>query len=145
MRALLDTNVLIALLDANHVFHAHAREWFQQLQPRGWASCPITENGVVRIMTQPGYRTRNQIAPSTAIEALRVLTETTNHAFWPDAISIRESQLFLKDLIYKPSQITDLYLLALAIKNGGFLATFDSRISFDAVHGATSAHVQRLG
>ncbi len=141
MRALLDTSVLIALLDGNHIFHSRAQEWFARNEPEGWASCPITENGAARIMTRVGYRTRSEILPAAMLQALREFTQNTNHEFWTDGISIRESQLFLAERVQSASQITDTYLLALAIRNGGRLATLDSRISLNAVVGATPAHV----
>ena len=144
MRVLLDTRVLIALLDENHLFHTRAHDWFEQNVADGWASCPITENGAVRILTGAGYRVREPIVPAEAIKALRDFAQRTSHEFWPEAISIRESDIFVADRIHSANQITDLYLLALAIKNGGRLATLDSRITLNAVSGATPAHLELI-
>lgn len=141
MRALLDVNVLIALLDASHAHHERAHGWFGAEQALGWASCPLTENGVVRIMSHPHY---SQIIRRTAIEViadLRSAIERTDHRFWPDDLSFRDGRFFWPERIQGPKQITDIYLLALAVKNGGRLATFDARISLDAVVGATPAHL----
>lgn len=144
MRILLDTNVLIALFDANHIFHSRAHQWFQKGTRDAWASCPITENGLVRIVTQAAYRTREEIAPFEIMDAFRELAKSTDHEFWPDAISIMDSSLFAPDRIHGAKQITDLYLLALAVKRAGCLATFDSKIPLNAVRGAAPTHVQVL-
>jgi predicted nucleic acid-binding protein len=82
MRALLDVNVLIALLDADHVSHAAALKWFASNGRTGWASCPIAQNGCVRIMSHAGYP--NTVPPQLMIERLAAATESDVHEFWPD-------------------------------------------------------------
>lgn len=85
IRALLDVNVLIALLDADHTLHARAIAWFAGAGAQGWASCPITQNGCVRIMSHPGYP--NSLPIRAVMERLARATAGDQHEFWPDDIS----------------------------------------------------------
>jgi toxin-antitoxin system PIN domain toxin len=135
LRSLLDVNVLIALLDGNHVLHNMAHEWFRSSTIDGWASCPIVENGVVRVMTGPNYKRRTPLAVADVVAALAELTRT-DHQFWPDDISITDPHLFAADRVHGPGQLTDVYLLALAINNKGRFVTFDRRIPLNAVPSA---------
>jgi hypothetical protein len=136
MRALLDVNIVIALLDPDHAFHERAHEWWAAQAKSGWASCPIVENGVVRIMSHPGYSPGARFTPGDLISRLRTFATQTNHEFWPDDVSLRDGKLFLAERIHSSRQLTDLYLLALAAKHAGRLATFDQAISISAVRGA---------
>lgn len=137
MRALLDVNFLIALLDPDHIFHEQAHEcWTAELNS-GWASCPLTENGVVRIMSNPNYSESLELTPSDLIQILRGFTEQTDHEFWRDDVSLRDNGCFDIERIHGSKQLTDIYLLALAKKNGGRLVTFDQGIPLSAVVGAT--------
>ena len=86
MRALLDVNVLIALLDAQHLHHKPAARWLKDNIRHGWATCPITQNGCLRIMAQPGYP--NSVPTSVVAERLREATSTDHHRFWPDEVSL---------------------------------------------------------
>ena len=86
MRALFDVNVLIALFQPDHVHHQRAHTWWEKNQNSGWASCPITENGFVRILSQPKYP-MPQTVPS-AIKLLNLAKASTDHAFWPDTVSL---------------------------------------------------------
>lgn len=106
MRALFDVNVLIALHDPDHVHHVLAAQWFTAHADLGWASCAITQNGLLRIMSQPGYRN-----PTPLAQLVHILT-----------------------------QLTDLYLLGLAVKRNGRLVTFDQKIALSTVEGATTKH-----
>lgn len=133
MRALLDINVIIALLDPDHVFHERAHEWWAADPEGGWASCPLTENGVVRIMSNPNYSSKTQFAPGELIERLREFAENSDHEFWPDDISLRDAKVFAADRILSSRLITDIYLLALATKHKGRMVTFDQGISLSAV------------
>ena len=142
MRALLDVNVLIALLDADHVSHGKAMEWFGREAGNGWASCPITQNGCVRIMSHPGYP--GPVPVSAVMQRLRVATETAHHQFWPDAISILDSKVADSTRIHGPRQLTDVYLLALAVHYGRRFVTFDVGVSLSAVGGATKKHLVSL-
>ncbi len=139
MRALLDVNVLIALLDAAHVHHAAARDWLGANLKRGWASCPLTQNGCVRILSQPGYP-----SPLPAAEVAMRLAKAAGgsaHAFWADDVSLLEPGLIAWDRLLGPRQITDAYLLALAVRHGGRFVTLDRGIAIDSVRGAEARHL----
>jgi len=139
MRALLDVNVLIALHDRDHVHHVRAAQWLEDHIQEGWASCAITQNGCLRIMGQSGYSSPQPV--QVLVEMLQHSTQTPFHAFWRDEISLLNSAQFLHGHIHSARQLTDLYLLALAVQNQGRLVTFDQRIPLSAVHGATPAHL----
>ena len=142
MRALLDVNVLIAALDAAHVHHPRVWQWLSSESAHGWASSPLTQNGCVRIMSQPGYP--SPLRPSEVIDRLREATQHASHAFWPDDISLLDAGVIQSDRVLAPRQVTDLYLLALAVRNGGRLVTLDGRIAFEAVRGAGREHLLSL-
>lgn len=134
MRVLFDVNVLIALLDAGHVHHDRTHRWWAKNRAGGWASCPLTQNGFVRVLAQPGYP--NRVSASVSAEFLATAVSVPDHEFWPDDLSITDAGRFVRDRILGPKQITDLYLLALAVGRGGRLATFDRAIPLSAVVGA---------
>src|SRR2546423_236291 len=134
MRALLDVNVLIALLDADHSLHARATEWFASHARAGWASCPITQNGCVRIMSHPGYP--NAVPVRAVMERLAEAIASKFHEFWPDDISLLDADLVDAARILGPRQLTDLYLLALAVGRGGWFVTFDHWVSVEAIKAA---------
>jgi len=142
MRSLLDVNVLIALLDADHSLHAPAMAWFAEHARQGWASCPITQNGCLRIMSHPGYP--NAPPVRTVLDRLSAATATELHEFWADDVSVLDDRLFDPARILGPRQITDLYLLSLATRRGGRLVTFDAAIPLRAVHGATARNLVQL-
>jgi toxin-antitoxin system PIN domain toxin len=139
MRALLDVNVLIALLDADHTLHARATQWLGSHARAGWASCPITENGCVRIMSHPGYP--NALPVRAVMERLAEAGASSFHEFWPDDISLLDAKVANSARIHGPRQITDVYLLALAVRHGGQFVTLDASVSPDAVIGAEKRHV----
>jgi toxin-antitoxin system PIN domain toxin len=142
--SLLDVNVLVALIDPVHIhFHA-AHQWLASHGNHKWATSPITANGCIRILCRPGY-SNSFLPPGEAARHLRSLCERTNHEFWPDDISLLdESRLHLSKL-GGAKQITDVYLLALAVAHRGYLVTFDRSIPWRAVAGATQAHLKILG
>jgi hypothetical protein len=142
MRALLDVNVLVSLLDADHSLHEPAIDWFAANAKHGWASCPITQNGCVRVMSHPGYP--GHTSPRAVVERLAGATRHEVHAFWPDDVSVLADDLLDLDRVHGPRQITDLYLLALAVRQGGRLVTFDRAIDLAAVKGAGPRHLLRL-
>lgn len=142
MRALLDVNVLIALLDADHVSHGRARQWFGDSARAGWASCPITQNGCVRIMSHHGYP--NALPVASVIERLREATASAHHEFWFDEVSLLDEAVADATRIHGPRQLTDLYLLALAVRRGGRFVTFDRAIARSAIRGAEAKHLLAL-
>jgi len=139
MRALLDVNVLIALHDAAHVFHTRAAEWLEANSASGWASTPLTQNACLRIMSQAAYNNPQPIA--VLVQMLQSATATPWHMLWADDISLLDGRLFRHSHIHSGRQLTDLYLLGLAVKHQGCLVSFDQRIPLSAVHGATSEHL----
>ena len=139
VRALFDVNVLLAVFDPDHVFHARARSWWSGEARGGWATCPITQNGFVRIMSQASYPSRRSL--TRAVETLHIGLNQPGHEFWPDDISIADPEIFDHRRILGPNQITDIYLLGLAVRNGGRLVTFDRAISVSAVRGAEAKHL----
>lgn len=141
MRALLDINVIIALLDTFHTFHDRAHFWWAANSVQGWASCPITENGVVRILSQPNYSQRQRFTPAEVILLLRTFAQSTHHQFWADDLSLCDAKIFAADRLLSSSQLTDHYLLALAARHGGRLATFDQSIHRTAVRSAKSENL----
>lgn len=140
--ALLDVNVLIALLDADHVSHATALDWFSAHANVGWASCPITQNGCVRIMSHPSYPNAHSV--TEVAQRLRAATAHTAHRFWPDDQSILDSALVDASRVHGPRQLTDTYLLALVVRHDGRLVTFDRAIPTSAVIGAKPRHIVTL-
>ena len=139
MRALLDVNVLIALLDADHVLHARATTWFASHARSGWASCPITQNGCIRIMSHPGYP--NTLPARAVMEHLTEACSSSLHQFWPDDISLLDVGVVDAARIHGPRQLSDIYLLALAMRHGGQFVTFDTSVPLDAIKGAKTTHV----
>ncbi len=139
MRHLLDINVLIALLDPDHAFHQRAHAWWAA-HPRPWASCPLTENGVLRIMASGAYSSGHRFTVADLAARLDWFASTSDHAFWPDALSIRDPRRFDHSLVLSSRHLTDLYLLALAVSHRGALVTFDQHVPIAAVPAATASH-----
>jgi len=125
---LLDTNLLIALLWSSHERHELALKWFTRHRARGWATCPITQAGFVRIVSNPAF-SRDAVQPREAIQVLSANTAAKDHAFWPDELPVAEGVAFTGVRLMGHQQVTDAYLLGLAIRRGGVLATLDQRIS----------------
>ncbi len=138
MRALLDVNVLIALLDQAHPHHETASSWFKANIKHGWASCPITQNGCIRIMSQTSYPGARPVAQ--IMERLRGALDHSAHVFWPDDVSVVDPKIVDGSRVHSARQITDTYLLALAVKHHGRLVTFDSGIALSAAKGASALH-----
>ena len=135
---LLDVNVLIALLDSAHVQHEQAHDWFSRVGRNSFASCPITENGLLRIVGHPKYP-NSPGPPSTVASALLAIRALHGHQFWTDKISLTDSSYCTVQMLTSHSKVTDSYLLALAQAHGGKLATMDHRLAVDAVpNGAAS-------
>ena len=138
---LLDVNVLVALFDPDHVHHEAAHRWFASHRGAGWATCPLTENGLVRILANPAYLE----APEGAAGILKrfdTFCASGGHVFWEDAVSLRDERLFRRARALTHRQLTDVYLLGLAKKKGGRLVTFDARIPLVSVIGAGEDHLE---
>lgn len=133
-RYLLDVNVLIALIDPAHVRHDQAHEWFGGEGRLAWATCPLTENGVLRIVGSARYPT-SPGSPAAVAEMLKVLRGLKGHEFWSDDLTLLDSSHVDSSRLLDSSQVTDTYLLALATAHGGKLATFDRHLVADAVKG----------
>jgi len=138
MIQLLDANVLIALGDANHPHRAAALLFFEHRAVReGWATCPLTENAFLRIQGRSGSGRRIG-STREARTVLASLLAAPGHHFWPDDLSLMDDSVFP---VFPPSaDLTDLYLLALAVKHGGRLASFDTRIDPALVPGGPAAY-----
>lgn len=138
---LLDVNVLIALIDPAHVQHDAAHEWFAVHGKRAWATCPLTENGVLRIVGHPRYP-NSPGTPAEVAQLMSGLRALPGHAFWADDVSLLDTGTIDASRLLTSGQVTDSYLLALACAHGGRLATFDRRLVTDAVRGgAQSLHL----
>lgn len=139
MRSLLDVNVLLALFDPIHIHHERAHRWWSSDADDGWATCPITQNGFLRVISSPNYP--SPIPLSDAQMLLSRQTDTASHAFWQDTISLADAARFDFSSIRGPKQLTDVYPLALAVANEGRLVTFDGHISAAPVIGAEAKHL----
>lgn len=133
--ALLDVNVLVALFDPDHVHHEVAHDWFTDHRRHGWATCAVTETGLLRVVSRPGYG--NDVhRPADLVPLLRKFCGSTGHHFWEESVSLRDEALFDPALIRGHAQLTDIYLLGMAKRHKGRLATFDRTIPYAAVKGA---------
>jgi toxin-antitoxin system PIN domain toxin len=139
VRGLFDVNVLLALFDPGHIHHGATQGWWRAHQGEGWATCPLTQNGFTRIISKPGYQ--RSIPLGTAIAVLEAQTSLASHALWTDSMSIADNRVFDRRYILGPNQITDVYLLALAVKNAGRLVTLDRAVPLRAVRGAEPHHL----
>jgi uncharacterized protein len=131
-RFLLDVNVLIALMDSTHVQHDRAHDWFGREGKREWATCPLTENGVIRIVGSNRYP-NSPGTPAAVAEILTVLRSLGGHEFWADNITLLDEKLVDTSRLLDSAQVTDTYLLALAASHRGQLATFDRHLIGAAV------------
>lgn len=135
MRSLLDVNVLLALLDGNHLHHQRARRWLDREIDSGWASCALTQNGFVRILSQPSYP--GTVSTTTALALLDGACATPHHEFWSCGLSILDTSIDRAGVL-GARQLTDVYLLALAVDHGGRFVTLDTVISRNSVPEATA-------
>lgn len=133
---LLDINLLLALTDPMHIHHDVAHRWYVDVGAAGWATCPLTENGFVRIASHPRYPNRPG-GVSAVLAMLRQLCAANGHHFWSEDISIRD--LVGLDTIITHAHVTDVYLLGLAVKKGGKLATLDQHLPALAIHHGMAA------
>lgn len=138
-RALFDVNVLIALLDSDHVDHERVRGWVDAEIAHGWASCAITQNGFVRIISQPRYP--SPVPPAQAISRLARAAATEHHEYWPCSVSLLDAELIDHSRLHGHRQVTDAYLLTLATANGGRFVTLDQSIPLDSVRHAHASNL----
>lgn len=140
-RFLLDVNVLIALIDPSHLHHDRAHAWFSASGSDSWATCPLTQNGVLRILGNARFPS-SPGTPAAVAKALKVFLAHPGHEFWPDNVSLLDGTHADAERLLKSAQVTDSYLLALAVAHQGALATFDRRFVVDAVaNGVQALHL----
>lgn len=125
---LLDTNVLVALVWPNHSDHLRAQRWFAKNAAQGWATCPITQCGFVRLSSNPAF-SPHALSPAEALTLLRANLNHPAHSFWPDDLDLRQKSNFAVQHLSGHQQVTDAYLLSLAIRHQGKLATLDRGIA----------------
>jgi uncharacterized protein len=140
---LLDVNALIALFDSAHVHHAAAHAWLADNAARGMRTCPLTENGLLRILSSPGYPN----TPTTILDLAQRLEEfkqsLSDYAFWADDFSASQWLSENRHSVAS-SRLTDAYLLKLAVKKNGALATFDLRIQPSLIRGCDKEAVEHI-
>jgi hypothetical protein len=141
MVALVDVSILVALFEADHVNHQLAHDWFEDQRSTGWATCPLTENGLIRVTTSPSFFDPPH-RPVDVIQQLRAFRQSGKHQFWADSLSLTDERIFVPAIIRGHKQVTDIYLLGLAKAMGGVFATLDQSIPLAAVKGATKANLQ---
>ena len=139
MRALYDVSTLLALLDHHHPRHDDVSEWVEVNIEQGWASCPLTQNGYLRIRSQPSYS--RPLSLAEAYEQLLDATSSQHHQFIADNISLLHDRLVRFRGLTGPRQLTDVYLLALAVTHDARMVTLDTRILLTSVVGATEDHL----
>jgi toxin-antitoxin system PIN domain toxin len=132
--ALLDVNVLVALFDPDHVHHDLVHDWFGEQRRIGWATCPLTENGLIRVVSSPPPRAAG-VSAADITARLRSLKSAGGHVFWPNDVTLTDERLFRKAAVRGHRQVTDVYLAGLAQAKGGHLATLDRGIQVDGIVG----------
>lgn len=138
--ALLDVNVLVALFDPDHVHHDLAHDWFADHRTGGWATCPLTEAGFVRVLSNPAYD-GPRLRPAELIARLAKFCKSGHHHFWDQRLSLLDESVFDHVMLTGHRQVTDVYLLGLAKAHDGRLVSFDRSIPLRAVKGSTRAHL----
>lgn len=142
MRSLLDVNVLVALLDGGHLHHGLVTDWLRGAQGDGWASCPLTQNGCLRILSLAAYPNPQPVA--LVAQRLAKAVAHPSHQFWPDSISLLDPGRLQWDRMLSSRQVIDTYLLALAVEQDARLVTLDQGISLQAVPAAEPKHLLTL-
>lgn len=133
---LLDVNLLLALSDPMHAHHEAAHRWFAANGQQSWSTCPITENGFIRIASHPRYP-NSPGSSSVAVAILRQFCANPGHCFWSEGITLRDS--LTPQAVITHNQVTDVYLLAVAVHHGGKLATLDQSIPASSIRGGMNA------
>ena len=143
MRTLLDVDVWVALFDDAHLFAVQANAFIDTPGVK-IATCPLVENGVIRVLNLPSYGRRGAVGLAAVRDRLRQACDELDHEFWPDDVSLRDPACVDFSRLHGHQQITDAYLLALAVKHKGRLATFDRAIALSAAVGAQPRHLMLL-
>jgi len=141
--ALLDVNVLVALAWPNHVHHRPALRWFRENQDDGWATCPMTQSGFVRVSSNRSALPDAK-SPHEAVLLLRRIADLPGHVFWDDDVAMATSNEVEPSRLQGHRQVTDAHLVALAIRRNGCLATFDGGVRQLIPKGRTSAQTVRV-
>lgn len=144
MISLPDVGVMVALFDPAHMHHELAHEWLEGHRTEGWATCAATENGCVAVLSHPGYPGRRTTV-ADAFERLRAFTESGHHHFWPGSTSLRRASRVDTSALDGHEQIQDVYLLLLAVENGGRVVTFNRDVPLRAVRQAQPEQLLVLG
>jgi len=128
-RYLLDLNILVALTDDEHKHYERAQTWFHSVRDEEWGTCPLTEAGYIRLVANPatGFP---EGSLKRAIDVLSVVTDHPGHRFWSMTESWTTLTAPFADRIFGHQQVTDAYLLGLAIKENGVLVTFDRALKY---------------
>jgi len=138
---LLDANLLIALTHAAHVHHGEAHAWFGQVGKRRWASCALTQLAFVRLTSNPRV-VGESITPAQAMEALASMTAHAAHEYWADAPEPLSVSTLNSVAVVGHRQVTDAYLLGLAVLRGQCLATLDRGLLTFAQAVGQAAHIE---
>jgi toxin-antitoxin system PIN domain toxin len=125
---LLDVNVLVALMWPAHEGHDRAQEWFTKHSKSGWATCPFTQAGCVRTLSNPSFSS-DAVTPQEALKLLAANLNHPSHLFWPDDISLVEAVQLVQKQLVGHQQVSDAYLLGLALRRKGRVATMDRGVS----------------
>jgi toxin-antitoxin system PIN domain toxin len=144
MVRLLDVNVLIALMWPAHEAHAAVQEWFSKSGVRSWATSPFTQAGFVRIVSNPAFST-DAVTPGEALSLLTSNLQMKGHRFWPDEIAYDEAIATFRNQVVGHRQVTDAYLLGLAIRKGGRLATLDNAVATLVEPEVSERYVEIIG
>ncbi len=137
-----DVNVLIALFDSSHQHHAIAENLFMTGMRDGWASSPLTEHGFIRIVSNPSYINAMSVADATALLGAAI-HNTTHHRLVED-ISLPDATRFRMAQLVSHKQVTDLFLIGMAVRHDVCLVTFDRNIPTHAAIGFDPRHLRVL-
>jgi uncharacterized protein len=138
---LLDVNVLVALSWQGHEAHERAQRWFFAHSRNGWATCPFTQAGFVRVISNPAF-SKNAVTAGEALGALRVALQHPKHEFWPAELSYADAITAAGINLRGHQQVTDAYLMGLAIRKKGKLATLDRSIAGLDITGDHRQHLE---
>ena len=122
--ALLDLNILTALLWPAHEHHDAAHRWFSARANAPWATCALTQLGFVRIVSNPAF-SRDALSPPGAVALLAANLSHATHEFWTETLQLPAAIKGIEPALQGYRQLTDAFLLALANRRKGVLATFD--------------------